>query len=188
MLKLNASWSCQDLTPMLQCAKAMARHYLNQVAATWDRLDPCIAEPKMSRHSELRSFQILKHRLWTPRTFRNLQQFREPRCFMVSVCNDGFSDQRRVFTSIHPWVVAPKTQASQQVCGSLSAEDFQDNWDLLHGQVIHSLNMEIEIRETLEIHGNPGVPEQFKRMVNGQGSRLPSSPLRERELMELMHV
>ena len=52
-----------------------------------------------------------------------------------------FSDQRHVFTSIHPRVVAPKTQASQQVCGFLSAEDFQDNWDLLHGQVIHSPNM-----------------------------------------------
>ena len=63
--------------------KAMARHYLNQLASTWDRLDPCIPEPKMSRHSELRSLQILKHRLWTPRTFRNLQQFRERRCFFV---------------------------------------------------------------------------------------------------------
>ena len=36
----------------------MAQHYLNQVASTWDRLDPCIPEPKMSKHSELKSFQI----------------------------------------------------------------------------------------------------------------------------------
>ena len=60
MLKLDDHHGVAKLCP--RCfkvvrTKAMAQHYLNQVASTWDRLDPCIPEPKMSKHSELRSFQ-----------------------------------------------------------------------------------------------------------------------------------
>ena len=129
MLKMNNHPGVTKLCPgcfNVLRTKAMAQHYLNQVASTWDRLDPCIPEPEMSRHSELRSFQITpKHRLWMTMDSKNLQQFRETRCFMVSVCNDVFFRSAACF-DFHPSMDSGTQNAGFTASLLIPAEDFQD--------------------------------------------------------------
>ena len=164
MLKLNVMElpRCEPRCFNVLRRKAVAQHYLNQLASTWDRLDP---------------FQIPK----CQDTFRNLQQFREARCLMVSVCNDMFCRSAACF-NFHP------SMGSCTQNTGFTARLLISQRGRLPGHFgICCMARWFTSVPHMEIE-NSGVPKQFKRMVNGQGSWLPSSPLRETELMAFMHV